>query len=131
MFHHIADEHLHTALRKTNIAVGPFDIVSRLTITGGSGKNYKHSQAKTYSSEEVTPGLPANLRLCQQKEWNDRMVLEAVLSMPIFVYGITKIIHCARTYFKTWVGLTMALFNIMLQWDGLPSLRTLALFHFR
>jgi len=64
--------------------------------------------------------FPTNLRLCKRGEWNDRMMIETVLSMLTLICGFKKVMHRAWTYFKTRVGLTMALFNILVQWDGLP-----------
>jgi len=64
---------------------------------------------------------PANLRLCKRGEWNDRMMIETVLSMLTLVCGFKKVMHRAWTYFLTRVGLTMALFNILVQWHGLPA----------
>ena len=66
-------------------------------------------------------GFPSNLRLCKRGEWNDRMMIETVLSMLTLVCGFKKVMHRAWTYFKTRVGLTMALFNILVQWHGLPA----------
>ena len=65
--------------------------------------------------------FPSNLRLCKRGEWNDRMMIETVLSMLTLVCGFKKVMHRAWTYFKTRVGLTMALFNILVQWHGLPA----------
>ena len=65
--------------------------------------------------------FPSNLRLCKRGEWNDRMMIETVLSMLTLVRGFKKVMHRAWTYFKTRVGLTMALFNILVQWHGLPA----------
>ena len=49
------------------------------------------------------------------------MLIETVLSMLTWVCGFKKIMHRAWTYFKTRVGLTMALFNILVQWQGPPA----------
>lgn len=64
---------------------------------------------------------PAHLRVCQRGEWNDRMLIETVLSMLTLVCGFKKVMHRAWAYFKTRVGLTMALFNILVTWHGLPA----------
>ena len=65
--------------------------------------------------------FPANLRLCQPRGRNDRMLIETMLSMLTLVCGFKKMMHRAWTYFKTRVGLTMALFNILVQWQGSPA----------
>ena len=63
---------------------------------------------------------PTNLRLCKRGEWNDRMLVETVLSMLTLVCQFKKVMHRAWAYFKSRVGFTMALFNILVQWYGLP-----------
>ena len=65
--------------------------------------------------------FPSNLRLCKRGEWNDRMMIETVLSMLTLVCGFKKVMRRAWTYFKTRVGLTMALFNILVQWHWSPT----------
>ena len=52
-------------------------------------------------------------------EWNDRMLIESVLSM--LTVDLKKVRHRSWTYFKTRLGFTMALFNVLVQWDGLPA----------
>jgi len=65
--------------------------------------------------------FPTNLRLCKRGEWNDRMMIETVLSMLTLVCGFKKVMHRVWAYFKTRVGWTMALFNILVSWHGLPA----------
>ena len=62
---------------------------------------------------------PDNLRLCQRGEWNERMMIETVLSMLTTVCHFKKVMHRMWTYFMTRLGFTMALFNILVQWHGL------------
>ena len=64
---------------------------------------------------------PTNLKICQKGTWNDRMVIESVLSMLTVVCAFKKVGHRVWDYFKTRVGFTMALFNILVQWHGLPA----------
>lgn len=64
---------------------------------------------------------PENLRLCQPGEWNVRMLIETVLSMLTLVCHFKKIMHRAWEYFKARLGFTMALFNVLVQWYGLPA----------
>jgi hypothetical protein len=66
-------------------------------------------------------GSPSNLRLCQRGEWNDRMLVETVLSMLTLVSHFKKVMHRAWDYFQTRLGFTMAVFNLLVQWDGLPA----------
>ncbi len=65
-------------------------------------------------------GDPANMKPCKAGTWNVRMVVETVLSMLTTVCRIKKLSH------RTWINLharlafTMALFNLLVQWNGLP-----------
>jgi len=62
--------------------------------------------------------FPNNLCLCQRGEWNVRMVVETVLSMLTYICDFKRSRHKVWDYFKSKVGYTMALFNIVVQWDG-------------
>jgi hypothetical protein len=59
---------------------------------------------------------PANLRTCKRGEWNVRMLVETVLSMLTYVCDLKHSRHKAWDYFRTKLGFTMALFNILAQW---------------
>ena len=61
---------------------------------------------------------PPNLKICPRGTWNDRMMIETVLSMLTVVCHFKKVGHRAWDYFKSRVGYTMALFNILVQWHG-------------
>ena len=62
---------------------------------------------------------PPHLRICQRGEWNVRMIIETVLSMLTLVCHFKKVMHRAWEYFKSRVGYTMALFNLLVEWHGL------------
>jgi hypothetical protein len=65
-------------------------------------------------------GDPANMKSCKRGTWNGRMVVETVLSM------LTRVCHLKKVSHRTWANLharlafTMAVFNVLVQWDGLP-----------
>ena len=65
-------------------------------------------------------GDPPNMKPCPRGTWNVRMVVETVLAM------LTTVCHFKRHTQRTWRGFmarlafTMALFNVLVQWDGLP-----------
>ena len=61
---------------------------------------------------------PDHLRLCHRGEWNNRMMIETTLSMLTLVCHFKKVMHRKWAYFKSRVGFTMALFNILVQWFG-------------
>lgn len=62
---------------------------------------------------------PTNLKICKRGQWNTRMMVETVLSMLTTVCHFKKVAHRVWDYFKSRVGYTMALFNILVQWHGL------------
>ena len=64
---------------------------------------------------------PTNLKICQRDEWNDRMVVETVLSMLTYICDFKHSRHKVWNFFQTKLGFTMALFNILVQWFGLPA----------
>ena len=62
----------------------------------------------------------SNLRIYQRGQWNDRMLIETILSMLTRVCHLKQVAHRCWTYFKTRLAFTMALFNLLVQWEGLP-----------
>ena len=63
-------------------------------------------------------GDPSNLKLCQRGEWEDRMLLETVLSMLTLVCHLKKVMHRGWAYFQARLAFTMATFNVLVQWHG-------------
>jgi len=63
-------------------------------------------------------GDPPNLKLCRRGEWNDRMLIETVLSMLTQVCHFKKVMHRAVDYFQARLAFTVALFNLLIQWHG-------------
>jgi hypothetical protein len=65
-------------------------------------------------------GDPPNQKACKRGTWSGRMIVEAVLSLLTRVVGLKRVSH------RTWNGLaarlayTMALFNVLVLWNGLP-----------
>ena len=62
---------------------------------------------------------PKNLKICQPKTWNVRMIVETILSMLTTICHFKHIAHRTWAYFKARLAFTMAAFNILLQWHGL------------
>ena len=46
------------------------------------------------------------------------MVVETVLSMLTYICDFKRARHKAWEYFKSKLGFTMALFNMLVQWNG-------------
>jgi hypothetical protein len=61
---------------------------------------------------------PSNLKLCQRGEWEDRLLVETVLSMLTLVCHFKKVMHRVWTYFQARLAFTMAAFNVLVQWHG-------------
>jgi hypothetical protein len=64
-------------------------------------------------------GDPPNLKICPKGVWNERMVIETVLSMLTTICHFKKVFHRTWDQFKMRLAYTMALFNILTQWHGL------------
>ena len=64
-------------------------------------------------------GDPSNLKLCPRGEWEDRMLVETVLSMLTLVCHFKKVMHRGWAYFQARLAFTMAAFNVLVQWQGL------------
>ena len=64
-------------------------------------------------------GDPPNLKVCPRGTWNERMLIETVLSMLTTICHFKKVFHRIWDQFKVRLAFTMALFNILAQWNGL------------
>ena len=53
-------------------------------------------------------GDPANLKLCERGAWQDRMLVETVLSMLTLVCHLKKVMHRSWAYFQARLAFTMA-----------------------
>ncbi len=59
-----------------------------------------------------------NLKVCQRGEWQDRMLVETVLSMLTLVCHFKQVMHRGWPYFQARLAFTMAAFNVLVQWHG-------------
>jgi hypothetical protein len=59
-------------------------------------------------------GVPDNLKLCPRGTWNERMVIETVLSLVTMVRGLKKVFHRTRHHFEAHLAYVTALFNELL-----------------
>ena len=66
-------------------------------------------------------GDPPNLKVCGRGLWNDRMLIETVLSMLAGVCHFKRVGHRVWRYFVARLAFTVALFNICVSWDGLQA----------
>jgi len=63
-------------------------------------------------------GDPLNLKLCPKGHWNDRMLIETVLSMLTVVCHFKHMRHCAWSAVKAHLAFGMGLFNLLVEWYG-------------
>ena len=60
-------------------------------------------------------GDPTNLKLCRRGEWEDRILVETVLSMLTLVCHCKKVMHRGWAYFQARLAFTMAAFMWLLR----------------
>jgi hypothetical protein len=65
-------------------------------------------------------GDPPNMKACPRGTWNVRMVIETVLSLLTTVVRLKQLSHRTWRNVRARLAYTMAVFNILVQWDGLP-----------
>ena len=64
-------------------------------------------------------GDPTNLKACAPYTHNERMIVETVLSMLTTVCHFKKVMHRVWEYFQARLAFTMAVFNLLVGWEGL------------
>ena len=83
-------------------------------IQQGDGRRMVLSDSGFHAAE----GDPSNLKLCQRGEWQDRRLVETVLSMLTLVCHLKKVMHQGWAYFQARLAFTMVAFNVLAQWHG-------------
>lgn len=64
-------------------------------------------------------GDPSNMKICRRGTWNDRMIVETVLSMLTLICHFKHLTHRVWTYFQARLAFTLAAYNLLVQWHGL------------
>ena len=59
-------------------------------------------------------GVPDNLKLCAKGTWNDRMLIETILSMLTVVCKAKKMHHRLQPYLEARLAYMVAMFNVLL-----------------
>jgi hypothetical protein len=59
------------------------------------------------SAFHAAEGDPSNLKLCPRGEWEDRMLVETVLSMLTLVCHVKKVMHRVWAYFHARLAFTL------------------------
>jgi len=62
---------------------------------------------------------PQNLKICSRGEWNDRMLIETIFSLLSQVCRLKHLRQRVWAYFEMRLAYTVALFNLLQQWNGL------------
>src|SRR5512146_652100 len=65
-------------------------------------------------------GDPPNLKICQRGQWNDRMLVETVLSMRTLVSHLKHVRHRCWDYLMARLAFLVTAVNLLLPWHGLP-----------
>ena len=59
-----------------------------------------------------------NLTLCPRGAWEDRMLVETVLSMLTLIGHFKQVMHRGWASFQARLAFTMAAFPVLVQWHG-------------
>ena len=62
--------------------------------------------------------IPPTSTLCQRGAWQDRRLGETVRSMLTLVMHGKKVMHRGGAYGQARLAITMAAFNVLVQWHG-------------
>jgi hypothetical protein len=62
---------------------------------------------------------PDNLKICRRGEWNDRMLIETIFSLLSQVCRLKHLRQRVWEYFEMRLAYTVAMFNLLQQWNGL------------
>jgi len=63
-------------------------------------------------------GDPSPLTLCPRGAWEDRLLVETVLSMLTLVCHLKEVMHRGGAYCQARLAFTMAAFNVLVRWHG-------------
>ena len=64
---------------------------------------------------ECAAGVPENLKLCLKGTWNERMLLETILSMLTVVCRLKHLFHRTAKYVRVHLAYLAAMLNVLLQ----------------
>lgn len=65
---------------------------------------------------------PPNLKICPRNSWNQRRLIETVLSMLQATCSLKRLSERAWPYLRAHLAFVAAAFNLLLNWDGHPKL---------
>jgi hypothetical protein len=108
------DDHLPVLPKHPHATLWPSEIVTLGILHALKERMIVLSDTASHAAE----GDPANLTLCQRGAWQDRMLVETVLSMLTLVCHCKRVMHRVWKYFQARLAFTMAAFNVLVQWHG-------------
>jgi len=88
------------------------------------GKRRIFERCKPIFMDQLQPSTNADklselvLSFLTIREWEDRILVETVLSMLTLVCHLKKVMHRGWAYFHARLAFTMAAFNLLVQWHG-------------
>lgn len=65
---------------------------------------------------------PPNLKICPRNHWNERRLIETLLSMLQATCSLKRLRERAWPYLRAHLGFAAATFNLLLSWGGQPKL---------
>ena len=65
-------------------------------------------------------GDPPTMKPCTRGTWNERILVETVLSMLTTVCRLKKLMHHTWATVHSRLAFTLAVFNILVEWYGFP-----------
>ena len=75
----------------------------------------------TDQSFHAAAGDPPNLKLCRWGQWNDRVLVETVLSLMTVVSHLNHVPHRCWDYLLARLAFLVTAVNLLLQRHGLPA----------
>ena len=87
----------------------------RMLILGDSGF---HAKTKKATQDAPAQHDPDNLKVCKRGVWNDRILIETVLSMLTHTCRLKKVGHRVWSGLKARLAFVLAAFNLCSLWNG-------------
>jgi len=66
-------------------------------------------------------GVPDNLKLCRQRTWNERGLIETIFSFLTNVCALKKLFHRREWHLEAHLSYLVVLFNVLLDLAGTPQ----------
>ncbi len=81
-----------------------------------------HYEAQTITLSDLgfrcREGLPANLKLCQKRTWNEGGMIETIFSFLTSLCSLKKLFHRSGWHLEAHLSYLLVLFNVLLEIAG-------------